>query len=429
MGSSDERGDGRSAFSSWSRGGADAKARPAPSQDVKGLTKTYTGVVNITSMNINDEMSTRVPLMLYFTVTSSADCVEYTRRLCHQVDQTNRRLESERMGDIYHETGKDKHLAIKLGIVDCLKEPGLAQKYPIDPHAFPIILFIYRRSCCDRMIGTVTEAHIKNSVEAFIEFAKEQVEEATSGTGPAARLRRVDDDDENAMTLLKVAHGKLETKDMVKAKELYNKALEFSMSDVREVNQRHHVDAKKMTPQLWAQLKREPCYNTAPTALCGLAMCEMACKNRDAAVRYIDRLRADFPFAVHDLRDVAVAVGRIDMIALSDYDAENDSMLTLLRRESEGIDTVEFYKRRLKLISAHFFESSYKAAIEEGLRLVRAEPKILAELKDGHVIPRDLVLSPHALTPARKALQIIFRTLGPHDENVVLGRRMYQQYT
>lgn len=386
------------------------------------------GVVQVTSKNINTEMETKVPLFLYFMVTNHPDVRQYTELLTHQVDQANRRLKNEKFGDQYQEFGKDAGLAIKLGMVDCLQEPGLMTKFHIDPHMFPIIYFVRNKVFCDKLVGIVAESQVKEAVEAFIHYAKTESKNEAAGNTFFQKIKRQDNDDENAMTLIATAHTKMQSNDLNKSKELYAKALRLSMDDIAIVDKRYGVANKKMTPELWATLKREPCYNTAPEALCGLAMCALAAKNLEESLQLVKRVRREFPYAVKDMRGVAQAVVRIELMDLVGFVVERDNYMSLLKYDELISDPVEFYRQHLKKAVGFYVESLTGQAIEECIRLIRAEPKLLPALKEGGLVPHDLQLGPSAVTPARQVIRLMFEALGPTDEQVQKGRKVLQLY-
>ncbi|CAJ1027540.1 conserved hypothetical protein [Leishmania braziliensis MHOM/BR/75/M2904] len=373
-------------------------------------------------------MESKTPLFLYFMVPNHPEVKQYTDLLCHQVDQANRRLKGDNFGELYQEFGKDAGLAIKLGMVDCLQEPGLMAKFHIDPRMFPFIYFVRNKVFCDKLVGIVSESHIKEAVEAFIDYAKQESKNESEGRSLFQQVKRQDNDEENAMTLIAAAHSKMQAGEPAKGKQLFEKALRMSLEDIEIVKQRYGVPHKKMTPELWAKLKREPCYNSAPEALCGLAMCAMASKQRDEAFRLAAQVREEFPFAPQDMRSVAEAVVRIELIQLVDYDPDTDNYMRLLKFDELVNEPAQFYRHHLKRAVAFYVEGVAGQAIEECLRLIRAEPKLLAALKENGIVPKDLRLGPVAVTPARQVLQGIFEALGPTNEHVQKGRKLLQLY-
>lgn len=141
------------------------------------------------------------------------------------------------------------------------------------------------------------------------------------------------------------------------------------------------------------------------------------------------RVRAEFPYAMLDLQEVIDGVTRIELLTITEYDMEKDSYLNLLRFHELNDDPIAFYKSRLKLIIALVMEGSHSQAIEEALRVVRAEHKLLPELKKAGIVPADLVLGPQAVTPGRQVILKVFESLGNTNEHLVKGRRLLQLYT
>ncbi|KAG5475236.1 hypothetical protein LSCM1_03347 [Leishmania martiniquensis] len=373
-------------------------------------------------------MDSKVPLLLYFMVANHPDVKQYTELLSHQVDQANRRLKGDNLGELYQEFGKDAGLAIKLGVVDCLQESGLMDRFQIDPHMFPLIYFVRNKVFCDKLVGIVAESHAKDAVEAFIEYAKVESKSEREGGSLLQKVKRQDNDDENAMTLIAAAHSQMRSGDHAKSKKLFEKALRLSMEDMEVVKKRYGVPQKKMTPELWEKLKREPCYNSAPEALCGLAMCALASQQRDEAFRLAAQVREEFPFAPQDMRTVAEAVVRIELIKLVDYMPDRDNYMRLLKFDELVREPAQFYKHHLKRAVAFYVEGVVGQAIEECLRLIRAEPKLLAALKEDGIVPKDLRLGPTTVTPARQVILAIFEALGPTNEHVEKGRKLLQLY-
>ncbi|RNF04967.1 uncharacterized protein Tco025E_07877 [Trypanosoma conorhini] len=387
------------------------------------------GVVHFNSRNINDEMSSKVPLFLYFHVTNNSEVAAYTERLSVQVDAANHRLRGSGIADKYQEFGKDRGLAIKLGLVDCLREAGLTEKFSVDPHMFPIVYFVRNKVYADKMVGIVPESQVKEAIDAFIDYAIEESKNEMSGTSVFQKVQRSDEDDENAMTLLNAAHTRLKNKEIPKARELFKKAYDMATRETQAARERlGFAKEKKVTRDMWERLKREGCYNVSPQALCGLAMCAMVSKDAAEAQRIVQQVREEFPFATRDLRDVAEAVVRIELLIIADFDVEKDNYVSLLTYDDLTHDPAALYRQHLKLAVAHFVEKRHHKGIEECLRLIRAEPKLLPALKAAGVVPEGLVLGPHAKTPARQVILGIFEALGNTNEHTIMGRQMLQTY-
>lgn len=388
------------------------------------------GVVNITSRNINTEMETKVPLLLFFTVVNQhPDIRAYNKRLVHQVDQVNRRRQVEHLSEVYEETGRDVGLSIKLGLIDASKEPALCKKFNIDPHSFPIIYFVLQKAYCDTLTGMVEESQVKEAVEAFIDYAKEEITNAKEGKGIYAKIKKHDNDDENAFTLLSKGHKHLQSNEVMQAKKMFTKSLGYAREELKIVNARHCVQGKKLTPELWKKLNREACYNSAPQALCGLAMCEMAVDNRREAKRLTEEIRREFPFCTKDMQELAEAIVRIELMILTNFNVNQDSYISLMKYENLTSDPLKFYEQQVKLAVAHFMEGAHQRCIETCLRIIRAERKLLPVLKEGGIVDKDLKeLSRTTETPARKVILLVMEALGPMNEHVVTGRKMLQLY-
>lgn len=207
------------------------------------------------------------------------------------------------------------------------------------------------------------------------------------------------------------------------------KALKLFLEELEVVNQKYGVGAKKLTSERWARLKREACYNTAPKALAGLAMCAMAVQDVELAQEYADRIRKEFPLAALDMRNVEEALVLVELLILSKYDVDRNNYLSLMKYDELTTDPVVFYQQRLKLVVAHFIEQAHGRVIEGCLKMIRAEPKLLLVLRDAGIISDDVrTLGPRSVTPAHKATLCIFEALGTTSEYTIKGRRLLQLY-
>ena len=145
----------------------------------------------------------------------------------------------------------------------------------------------------------------------------------------------------------------------------------------------------------------------------------------------VSRIRSEFPYATKDLRDVAEAVVRIELLFVSGYDLDTDNYISLLKFEDLQNDPVTFYQQRVKLAVAHVLDKKHRSAILECVKLIRAEPKLLPALKSGKVVEEDACLTGEgraAATPARRVLFLIFEVLGNMHETTVEGRKMVEPY-
>ncbi|KAG8343012.1 hypothetical protein TRVL_06157 [Trypanosoma vivax] len=399
------------------------------SQKSQLFAKEWLGVVDLSAKNINEEMASKVPLFLYFHVANNSDVAAYTRRLVGQVDAANRRLQNNNMGEVYQEFGKDSGLAIKLGLVDCVRNATLTQQFNVEPQMFPIVYFVRNKVYADKMVGIVPEAQIKEAIDAFIEYATQESKNEMEGNSVFQKVKRSDEFDENPMTLLNAAHTRLKNKEIPKARELFQKAYDRAVEETNKACERLGIGReKKMTQEAWERLKREGSYNASPQALCGIAMCAMASKDAVEAQRVVKQIRQEFPYATRDLRDVAEAVVRIELLVIADFDVDKDNYATLLTYDDLTSDPVALYRQRLKLAVAHFVEKRHHKGIEECLRLIRAEPRLLPALKEAGMVPAEMVLGPNAKTPARQVILGIFEALGNSNEHTIKGRELLQSF-
>lgn len=404
--------------------------------------KPSNGVVFITQKNIKEEFEeTSLPVLLYFHITNNPDVVAYTDTLIHHVTEANRRHQQSSLD--LGGTGPDRGLVLKLCLVDCQREHLIAERYHISPHQFPLVLFCWKKNYLDRLSGLVTEAQVKEAVDAFIDFVAEKIREnpvkpsstnnQKTGDGvnvvsSDGRIKRTDNDDENAMTLLQVAHQKLRLKEIVKAQELYGKALKLATEATDLFKVSIGFDTKKRTDDMWLKLRRNGHYNAMAQARAGLAMCEMANRNFTAGLEMVTKLREDFPFATKDLKDVTEAIVRIELVFAANFDLDKDNYVTLMKFEDSETDPVRFYEQHVKLAVAHVLDKKHRAAIIECVRLIRSEAKLLPALKAAGVVEKDCVLAANVSTPARRVIFLIFEVLGAHHETTIEGRKMLEPY-
>eukprot|EP00388_Colpodella_angusta_P040294 GDKK01049797.1.p1 GENE.GDKK01049797.1~~GDKK01049797.1.p1 ORF type:complete len:125 (-),score=26.92 GDKK01049797.1:96-470(-) len=121
-------------------------------------------------------------------------------------------------------------------------------------------------------------------------------------------------------------------------------------------------------------------------------------------------------------------MGRIELLFLTNFDLEKDNYVSLMKREELLNDPVAFYLTNVKLAAAHVFEKRHNAGIEECLKLIRTEPKLLGELKKAGVVAQDASLGQKDATPARKVIFLIFEALGNNNEHVIAARKKLSAY-
>lgn len=395
---------------------------------------TPVGVVEISQRNIRAEFEDcTVPVLLLFHITNNPEVVEYTKHVIHQVKEANRRHQQSALDLFDDEKGADRGLAVKLCMVDCQKEHPIAERYHINPHQFPMILFVLKKENLDRLSGVVPEVQVKEAVDAFIEYAVKRRQDEKDGktevnAGKKITMNRSDNDEENAMTLLQVAHQKLRLKEIPKAQELYEKALSKATAATDAFKTTIGFDRKKQSQEQWSRLRQFGNYNAMAQSTAGLAMCEMAKRNYSKGLELATSIREQFPHATKDLRDVAEAVVRIELLFVSKFDLDKDNYVTLLKYENLQNDPLTFYEQHVKLAVAHVLDKKHRAAIIECVKLIRSEPKLLPALKAGGIVEKDCMLSNNVSTPARRVVFLIFEVLGPHNETTLEGRKMLEPY-
>lgn len=461
-------------------------SNPHHSEPLSGGPDQGGGVITTSHRNIADELESPLPILLYFHITNHPDVVEYTKQLAAQVRDANHRYRDKAL-EVFAEAyvpsmyqsnavkamfQREKGLALKLLCIDCQKEPVIAQKYNIDPHQFPMLLFCQNKTYLDRLSGMVPEVQAKEAIDLFVKHACEeaikqakkrrevaaaeraaektvgaevpkgggpqpqqrfsQASAASSAAGSQSGLHRMDNDDENPMTLLQVAHQKLRVKEIVRARQLYAKSLKMAQEMTAERKVKMGFDGKRReTKEMWDDLRRDGAYNACAQSMAGLAMCEVAERRYSDGLAMVSRIRSEFPYATKDLRDVAEAVVRIELLFVSGYDLDTDNYISLLKFEDLQNDPVTFYQQRVKLAVAHVLDKKHRAAILECVKLIRAEPKLLPALKSGKVVEEDASLTGEgraAATPARRVLFLIFEVLGNMHETTVEGRKMVEPY-
>lgn len=384
------------------------------------------GCKHVTLQSFEADVSkSREPSVLLFHAPSNDEVLAYTNAVIQCAEATNRRF----AGGATDSDGSatTSGLALRLGLVNCEKELALAQHFRLDPHSFPIAFFISKGQVVDKMIGIVPDSQITEALAAFLEYAGKSDAQARD----AGKPDRLDDHDENVMTLQQVALQKVRDKDYTKAMELFSKARAVAEKHVDELKQKLGVHAKKMTPEIVEKLKKDGHYVALPQTICGQAMTRLALNDLDEAWSYCQEVRKNFPWAIRDNRQIADTMCRVAIIKISDYDTESDNYVTLLKRDNVEIDAPTFYSTQVKLAVAHFFERHPELAIEELLRLIRAERKLMPELKAAGVItpPEDgSVASTQNATPARRVLFSIFEALGPANSHVVDARKKLAAY-
>ena len=392
------------------------------------------GSVNVNVANFKVEVKeSDVPTILYFHVETHPDVVKYSDILMEQVERANKDLVVQKMGKDAVASGMER-IGLKLAMVDVERDPAMAQQFGVSDHSFPLLYFLLDGEILDRMIGMVPEAQVKDAINAFMEHCEKYYEEKkASGEGGdtkttpksgAERLKKMDNDEENVLTLLQAGATKLRDNDMSRAEYLFEKAYRMATEHVEKIKKDMNLHLKKQTPETMQKLKKDPHYNACPQALCGMALCALGQKKEDRARELSKMIRKEYPWACAELKEVAEAVCKIDIVQLVDFNTERDSYASLLKSDA-ALDTPEkFYNNKMKLSVAHYMEHQPDLALEECLKLIRAEPKMRKELKAAGIIKeaeKPGEKSPE--TPAKRLLFLIMESLGPNHEATVRARK------
>ena len=379
------------------------------------------GIVQVTEKNFNSEIKSAVPILLYFHVLSHPEVAKFTKSLMQQVAQSNRSFVAE--AELFGGVGPEKGMAIKLLMVDCDKERALAANFGISAERFPLIQFLWNLMTVDKLVGIVPEANIVEVIANFIKYGVDQVQSKKDGTDVVSKFQKSSPDEENVMTLIQAAIQKLKENEYGKALTLFEKAITSAEVHIVQLKSKLGLDKKKMTPEMLQKLKVDPQYLGLPQALAGRALTLVSLKRWDEAVAQVVKIREDHAWAVRDLRDVAEAVVRIELVGITNFDLEKDNYGTLLKKEEFIGDIGTFYVNQVKLATFHWLEKSPDKAIDECLRIIRMEPKILQQLKVAGVVSPECSLKANNSTPARKVLFLFFEALGNSHELVVAARK------
>jgi thioredoxin-like negative regulator of GroEL len=436
-------------------GGDDPQAALAEARAM--LKNLPTGVVRVTDINFDLEigMCKDTPVILLFYVGTNHEVLSYAKTVISQVGTFNR-IRAAMARDAAGAAAGTAALAIKCGIIDVEREYNLAQQFRIQPDMFPLIYFIAAGRVVDKMIGICPEGQVQQAFTAFLDWTKQHAAKPVPGTAEymeqarkdaigdpgkqpataaaadaAEKPDRPDEFDENPMTLQQAAIRKTQSKDYAKAYELFTKARTVAEENVKALKVRLGVDKKKMTPELQERLKKDVNYLALPQAICGQAMVRLAQRDLEEASGYCAEVRRDFPWAVRDNRQIADTLCRVELIRLSGYDVDKDNYVTLMRRDDLVENTGDFYRNQLRLAVAHYFERHQEMAIEELLRLIRAEPKMMAMLKKEGLIaaPEDgSAMTAQNKTPARRILFLVFESMGNQHGAVIDARKKLQAF-
>ena len=382
------------------------------------------GCIQVDTLNFSKEVQkSTIPVMLYFHVESHEEVRAYTKDLLKQVGVLN-------------SDPAAPGVKVKLALVNCEREPQLAQAFRIQPDSFPLIMFLIDGKVVDKMVGIVSEPHIQTIIQNLLQFVAQDATKAAAASSPASpgggatasnsaggtvgTVPRMDLDDENVMTLVQTGMRRLQERDHAKAETLFKKAIAIAEPKVADLRTSLGLHTKKMTPEAAEKLKKDPHYLALPQAFTGLALLQLATNDIKKAAEMSKSVRDDYPWAARDQRLVADALARIDMLVISGYNPDTDSYVNLCKRDEFINEPVKFYNNNLKLAMSHYLERNHEAALEELLRLIRAEPKLLPELRRAGICDS---LSTTQSSPARKMLFLMFEGIGNDNAAVVAARK------
>jgi thioredoxin-like negative regulator of GroEL len=478
----------------WSSSGGDergaAATAPGKGQDPKKvmaearklMKNLPPGVVRVTDLNFDVEfgMNQGTPVILYFHSSSNAEVLEYTKCVIRGVDAINREAQ---MMAVDPETGvatggSSAPLRVKCGMIDVEREYELAQQFRIARDMFPLVYFVAHGRVVDKMFGVVPESQVTQALGAFLRWSDENkntpapgspeamrlqqgkkplkpTSPATEGTGgpgatmpkdeaakeggdatsgpagSAGEMGRMDEWDENPMTLQQTAIRKTQNKDYPKAFELFTKSRTQAELAVAALKKELGYDRKKMTSEMVERMRQDPNFMALPQAICGQAMVKLAQKHYDEAYAFATEVRKDFAWAVKLNLQIADTMARVELIKIAGYDPDQDNYVTLCRKDELVDNTVDFYQNQIRLAVAHYFERHPEMAVDELLRLIRAEPKMMPSLlKAGAITPPEdgSPITASNKTPARRLIFVLFEAMGNQHDAVMKARKKLQSF-
>jgi thioredoxin-like negative regulator of GroEL len=391
------------------------------------------GVTTVDPKNFDAEISkAEVATLMYFHVGSSAAVRAHSVLLMNLVTDINRK----HMAGASTKTADGNTLVggeqvdpiLKLAMVDCNAQRAIAQQFGVALSSLPEMAYVHKGMVLDRMLGAVPEAQLIDSINSFLRWV--EAKNGEKATDKEDKPSVLDLDEENVVTLLQAAMRKAQDKDFAKATTLFDKLRKMAEAELAEAKVTLMFDKKRVTDEMLAALKEQPSYNVLPQAICGQAMVYLQSCDFEAAQDAVEELRRDHGWAVKELSSVSDTVCRIDLLRLSKYDVDDDSYMSLMKQKDLLDDPVTFYRTNLKLAAAHYFEKHARLAMEELLKLIRVEPKLLPQLKQAGITQglSGPGITPLNATPARRMLFLIFDALGPRHEDVIAARKKMAAY-
>jgi len=434
------------------------------------------GIVRVTDLNFDVEFGAHAeqPMVLYFHSPSNAEVLDYSKLVIRCIDDVNRKAWQLATDPVTGTAaGADTPPRIKCGMIDVERQYELAQQFRIARDMFPLVYFVANGRVVDKMFGVCPESQVRQAFDAFVRWADENKKKpppgspeamrmaqgkkplrpsspATEGTdGPGATMPgmgdskkeggdgatndmgRMDEWDENPMTLQQTAIRKVQNKDYPKAYELFTKSRTQAEEAVAKLKEELGFDRKRETQEMVDRLRQDPHFLALPQAICGQAMVRLAQKHYDEAWGFATEVRQKFPWAIRQNLQIADTLARVEIIKIAGFDPDQDNYVTLCRKDELVENTVDFYQNQIRLAVAHYFERHPELAVDELLRLVRAEPKMMPSLvKAGAITPPEDGSEPIAATktPARRLLRVMFEAMGPNHEAVMKARKKLQTF-
>eukprot|EP00760_Papus_ankaliazontas_P036158 PhM_4_TR8228/c0_g1_i2/m.5809 len=317
---------------------------------------------------------------------------------------------------------RDGGVTVRIGAVNADREPQIAKQFQADVLGMPLTYFLFSGSMFDRASGALSDIQVRSAIDNFVRVIQEQTG-AMSNAQRETKLQdaageRMSEDEENPMTLIQEAGRRMQNdNNLTRARELAQKAMRMTEGPIAEFKKSIGLGQKKATPDMVKKMKENAHFQAGAKSRAMLALIAMAEDNTAEAAEYSKVLRAEYPWAIKEFREIADAVARVEMMVLVGYRTKYDSYITLLKKEGIVEDPDEFYAMHLKLSVCHYLEKKPQLCVDELLKLIRAEPKL------GKAPKR-----PGETTTARKLILLVFDALGADNDIAVQGRKKLSTY-
>jgi thioredoxin-like negative regulator of GroEL len=359
--------------------------------------------VAITSFNFEKEIvKCPTPTLLIFSMDSAPECKQYVATAKTQALQRNT---------------ADGAIVIRIATVNCERELAIAKQFRIDQMGVPMTYFLYKGQMIDRANGALTDVHVRNAIDAFLNVVKTQLGAVDNAEAELSK-QRMSENEENPLTLIQAgARALQEGTDVAKGKALFEKALEMTKEPIAQLKKSIGIGQRKPTPEMQNKMKESVYTQAAAKALAMMSICELTTNNMPKAVEYTKELRAEYPWAVKDYREIAEAVARVEMMNLVGFNTKIHNYASLLKKDDVVSDPEVFYALHLRLAVCHYIEKKPQLCIDELLKLIRAEPKLGKAPK-----------KPGETTMARQLILMVFDAIGSSTDMVQDGRKKLSTY-